>query len=103
LLGVTQISAISEELCKNLRKVLKDHREAAELSLNELAKRSGLNRMAISFIEKGQRIPSTDTVIRLAAALGLPPSQLFLEAEEKGKSRNWIEMAEKLAKAKVKQ
>ena len=93
-------SAIIEELCKNLRKVLKDHRDAAELSLNELSKRSGLNRMAISFIEKGQRIPSIDTVIRIAAALGLPPSQLFSEAEERGKSRNWKEVAAKLAKAK---
>ena len=92
---------VSDELCRNLRNVLKDHREAAGLSLNELSKRSGLNRMAISFIEKGQRTPSVDTVIRIAVALGHPPSRLFQEAEQRGRERDWKGIASKLAGEKA--
>jgi len=46
-------------------------REAAGMSAYELAKRAGLTRQAISFLETGDREPSWATVQRLAKALGL--------------------------------
>ena len=69
--------------------MLKESREAASLSLNELAKRAGLNRMAITFIERGERVPTLDTVARIAAALSIPPSELLAKAEEKVESIDW--------------
>jgi len=61
--------------------VLRQAREGADLSLGELARLSGLNRQAISFIEKGQRQPTTDTMARLGLALGILPSEIWKRAE----------------------
>src|SRR5262245_3253090 len=46
-------------------------RQAAGMSAYELAKRCGLTRQALSYLETGDREPTWDTVQRLARALGL--------------------------------
>lgn len=74
-----------DQLNTDLRALLKAKREAAGLSLNELSKRAGLNRMAVSFIERGLRVPSINTYARIAAALGVAPSELLEEAEANNK------------------
>ncbi len=51
--------------------------------MNQVAKMAGLNRMAVSFIEAGLRIPSISTYARLAVALGVSPSEFLLIAERK--------------------
>jgi transcriptional regulator with XRE-family HTH domain len=57
-------------------------RRAAGMSAYELAKRSGLTRQAISFLETGDREPTWDTVQRVAKALGLDCSAFEDEALE---------------------
>ena len=74
-------SDFSLELCDSLCVVLKEARIAAGLSLGETAARAGLNRQAVTFIEKGERRPSTDTLTRLSLALGMRPSEAWLKAE----------------------
>jgi transcriptional regulator with XRE-family HTH domain len=69
------------ELSDALRLVLRAEREAASLSVGELSLRSGLNRQAITFIEKGERRPTTETLSRLAMALGMLPSEAWKKAE----------------------
>ena len=50
--------------------LLRDAREAAGLSLTELAERTGITRQAISRIETGEnRNPTLSTIVRLAEAL----------------------------------
>jgi len=71
------------ELSKALSLVLREEREAALLSLGELAVRSGLNRQAITFIERGDRRPTSETLSRIAMALGLLPSEVWKKAEAK--------------------
>ena len=46
-------------------------REAAGLSIYELAKRAGLSRTAVSRIEQDERQPSYETAVKLARALGV--------------------------------
>jgi transcriptional regulator with XRE-family HTH domain len=75
----TTSAALSAALCI----VLREAREAASLSLGEAAKLSGLNRQAITFIERGDRRPTTDTVAKLTLALGLLPSQAWDRAEQR--------------------
>jgi transcriptional regulator with XRE-family HTH domain len=74
-----------DQLCEDLRTLITERRQALGLSLNELSKRAGLNRMAISFIERGLRVPSISTYARIAAALGIAPSELLARAESSGK------------------
>lgn len=74
-------TALSTELCEALRIVLREARESAELSLGEVATLSGLNRQAITFIERGERRPTADTFVHLAIALGLRPSEAWARAE----------------------
>lgn len=52
------------------------------LSQAELAKRSGLSQAGISYIEKGLRSPSTDTLELLASALGCSVSYLIGETND---------------------
>ncbi len=50
---------------------LKDAREAKGLSLSDLTDLTGMDRSALSKLEKGQRQnPTIDTLIRYAAAVG---------------------------------
>src|SRR5262245_45077206 len=50
---------------------LKEEREAAGLSLADIAERTGMDRAAISRLENGhQSNPTIDTIARYAAALG---------------------------------
>lgn len=63
--------------------MLREARESASLSLGEVAKLSGLNRQAITFIERGDRKPTTDTLAKLTLALGLLPSEAWARAEER--------------------
>lgn len=55
-----------DALGRNIRKL----RVVQDLSIRELAKRAGVTVAAVHFIEKGQRLPFTPTLCRLASALG---------------------------------
>ncbi|HVS37413.1 MAG TPA: helix-turn-helix transcriptional regulator [Gemmataceae bacterium] len=65
---------MTETLGARLRRL----RLAAGLKQHALAVRTGLTREAISMLETGRRgrRPAADTVVRLAAALGVPPGEL---------------------------
>ena len=52
------------------------------LSQAELAKQSGISQAGISYIEKGLRSPSTDTLELLASALGCSVSYLMGETND---------------------
>jgi transcriptional regulator with XRE-family HTH domain len=62
---------------------LREARDNARLTQDELAEKSGISQAAISAIERGARTnPTRDTQDRLAKALGIAPSELrFSEPE----------------------
>jgi transcriptional regulator with XRE-family HTH domain len=80
--------AASIALCKALREILKEVRLGAGLSLNELGKRSEVDRVSISFIEQGKRIPSIETLAKIAMGLELPASRLWQMAERRIKENS---------------
>jgi transcriptional regulator with XRE-family HTH domain len=55
---------------------LRELRDGADLSLRELAKRSGISSPFLSDIELGRRFPSEEILGRLAAALNVPLEDL---------------------------
>jgi transcriptional regulator with XRE-family HTH domain len=56
-------------------------REAKGLSQNSLARNVNMTQASISLIESGQKTASLETLINIAYAFGITPSQLLQEAE----------------------
>lgn len=63
----------------------KELRLAQDMSHDDLAKKSGVTRPAISHIESGRRKPSLTMSLRLADALGHNLSDIIRDAEKREK------------------
>jgi len=70
-------ATLSAGVCQRLREV----RIERGLSIYRLARLSGLNERTIDFIEKGERIPTIDTLFRISLALDLNASDLIRDSE----------------------
>ncbi len=57
---------------------LKEYRDAAALTQEQLADKVGVSRQSIISIEKGQYIPTTVLALKLAKALKLKVEDLFV-------------------------
>ena len=64
---------VASRFSKNLRRL----RREAGMSQEEAAVLASLHRTEIGLLERGERIPRIDTVVRLAAALSVSPGDLF--------------------------
>lgn len=53
------------------------HRRKANVSQEELGVRSSLHRTAVGQLERGERIPRADTIVKLAGSLGVTPGDLL--------------------------
>ena len=62
--------------------VLKDARKKQGLSQEALALEANLQRNYISLIERGINQPTITTIFKLAAALGVKPSELVASTEQ---------------------
>lgn len=63
---------------------LRRAREAAGLTQEEAAFRSGLSRPYVSQLERGLKSPTLETLLRLCAALGVRASDLVARVEGGG-------------------
>ena len=66
----------------NYPKAVRMARSIANISQQELAKRASLNRSYISLIESGDRNATTETLEKIAAAIGIPNHLFTLLAVE---------------------
>ena len=57
--------------CEKIIQLLKAERERRGLSKYAVAQQSGLSQQAIGYMEKGHRIPSLETVLRIANAMNV--------------------------------
>jgi transcriptional regulator with XRE-family HTH domain len=60
-----------------LGKNLVTFREKRDLSQTATAERAGLHRTEVSLIERGQRVPRLDTIVKLAGAVEVDPCALL--------------------------
>jgi transcriptional regulator with XRE-family HTH domain len=65
--------AVAERFGSNLRRV----RRREGLSQEELAERASLHRTEVGKLEKGERVPRIDTLVRLADSMVVPPGELL--------------------------
>lgn len=56
--------------------VLREYRQRAELSQEELALRAEVDRTYVSLLERGLRQPTLDVLFRLARILGVAPATI---------------------------
>jgi transcriptional regulator with XRE-family HTH domain len=56
---------------------LKAARKQAGLSQEEASFRAGLHRTEVGMIERGERVPRIDTLVKVAGALGVKPGELL--------------------------
>jgi len=63
--------------------VLRERREAAGISQEQLADRAGLHRTYVSLIERGKRTASIEVVRRVASALDLTMTELINATEKR--------------------
>jgi len=61
-----------EDLGTRIARTLRREREAAALSVSELARRAGLSKATVSQLENGAGNPSVETLWALGVALGVP-------------------------------
>ena len=71
------LSTLEDEVSLRTARAVKQRREAAGLSLRELAARSEVSSSMISDIERGTKSPTVVTVVRLAQALGVSAAALI--------------------------
>jgi len=72
-----RIGAQAVEYAHLLGQNLADLREERDFSQILTAGRAGLHRTEISLIERGQRVPRLDTIVKLAGAVEVEPCALL--------------------------
>ena len=63
-------------------RVVRIRRYKEGYSQESFANAVGLHRTYVGAVERGERNVSMQNLVRIANALGIPPSRLFAEAEE---------------------
>ena len=56
---------------------LKEIREQKNLSLGDLAKKTGISKSHLNYIEKGEKEPLLSMIIRIAIALNIDEKELY--------------------------
>jgi len=67
------VTSVSKQVGKKIRKI----REEKGKTQEQLSLDSGLNRAYIGYIERGERNPSTNTLMKIAKALRTPLHELL--------------------------
>ena len=61
--------------------MLREERVKHGLSMNAVAERAGLSYQMVSYVEREMRMPTLDTLLRMAEALDLNLGELITRAE----------------------
>lgn len=71
----------SQEVAGRIGAAIARHRNQIGFSQEELDFRAGLHRTAVGQLERGERVPRADTIIRLAACLEIPAGDLLIDVQ----------------------
>lgn len=72
---------VNKSLAKKFGKVIRQAREELEISEEFLALEIDMDRSFVGRLERGTRLPTIDTLFRLAKGLKLPASELIRRLE----------------------
>ena len=74
-----------EATITHLVQMIQAARLRQKLSLNEIGTRSGLSRTMVMRVEKRERLPTIDTLLRITEALEIDLSKILKDAMKKAK------------------
>jgi transcriptional regulator with XRE-family HTH domain len=69
-----------EAICAQVALLLQEERQRQNLSMNAVAERAGLSRQMVSYVEKEDRNPTLDTLLRITEVLGVELEQIIKQA-----------------------
>lgn len=61
--------------------LLRLERERQKISMSTVAERAGLSQQMVSYVERGMRNPTLNTLLRISAALKIAPAELLASAQ----------------------
>ena len=73
-------NALRAKVCSAVARLLREERERQALSMSEVAGRAGISQQMVSYVEREMRVPTIDTLFRLAQAMGMNPTTLLTNA-----------------------
>lgn len=69
-----------QDICARVARILKDERIAQNLSMTRVAEGAALSRQMVSYVERGLRVPTLDTLIRISRVLNIEPADVLSKA-----------------------
>lgn len=73
-------NAVRKKMAANVARILKEERERQKLSLNSLAASAGISRQMLSYVEREERNPSLDLLLRVSEAMGIKLEEIIKKA-----------------------
>jgi transcriptional regulator with XRE-family HTH domain len=74
---------LTDAISSHVAAVLKEEREKRDLSLKVLARKAGVSRQTISYVEQEVQSPSLDTLLRITSALGVDLAKIIARAQKR--------------------
>lgn len=75
-----KVSTAASEVASDIGSFIRDLRENAQVSVRQLAERSGVSNPYLSQVERGLRKPSADVLNQIAKALRISAEVLYVRA-----------------------
>jgi transcriptional regulator with XRE-family HTH domain len=69
-------------ICFEVAKILKAERTKRRFSMTQLAAKAGLSQQMISYVERGLRNPTLETLLRITDALGVDLAKVITRASK---------------------
>jgi DNA-binding XRE family transcriptional regulator len=83
-----QIFVGDKAMCSEIAQLLKKERLRRKLSLNLISSKAGLSRQTVSFIEREERTPTLDTLLRLTVVLEIKLEALIRRARKQALAKS---------------
>jgi len=77
---VSAVSTVSAKKASDIGSFIRSQRETAQVSMRQLAERSGVSNPYLSQVERGLRKPSADVLAQIAKALRVSAEVLYVRA-----------------------
>lgn len=76
-----------DKVCSHVARILREQREKRNFSMTTLADRSGVSRTMVRFIEKEDRNPTLQSLLRLANALEIDLGEVIQTANTEARKK----------------
>jgi transcriptional regulator with XRE-family HTH domain len=74
-------------ICDSVSQILKEERKRKGHSMTFVAEKAGLSQQMISYVEKGRRMPTLDTLLRITEVLGIELNDVIRRARDEAKTK----------------